>query len=83
MNRAQAVENQRETNKNTLFLSSEGKTAKEVQEIFTTSINPSKDKVNIKKLKTTQNILIVELDSDKDMEKLTQLPKLRDVNLKM
>ena len=57
---------------------SDGKSPKEVQEIFTKNVNPSKDKINIRKLKTTQSILIIEVDSDKDIEKLNQLPKLKE-----
>lgn len=64
----------------TLFVSGKGKeTAKEIQAAFTKNINPAKDKIKIKSIRTTNKMLVVGTESESDMNKLKTNTKLNGV----
>lgn len=55
----------------TLFIiSKKGESGKKVQEIFTKTLNPAKDKIRIKTMRTTNKALIVETEDESDLNKI-------------
>lgn len=65
--------------KNTLFITSnKGEEIKTIQEKFTKNINPAKEGIKIRNMRTTQKMLIVETESKEDLEKITMNQKLKD-----
>lgn len=51
--------------------------------ILTTTITPAKDKVNVKKIMTTDKMLILETQTRNDIEKIQNNDKLKTYNLKI
>ena len=64
------IQKQKEDRKHTVFVSSAGKEAKEVQKLLTSNINPIKDKIRIRSIRTVNKLVIVETSSKQDIEKL-------------
>ena len=72
----QTIQRKSESQKYTVFVSADGKDAKAVQKILTTEINPTKEKIQIKNMRNTKNLVIVETGSREDAEKLMKNTKL-------
>ena len=80
----QVIQKQRVDKKHTVFISSsEGKDAKEIQKILTTSVNPVTDRIKIRNMRTVNKLLIVETGSQGDVEKLQGHKKLEELNIKV
>ena len=75
--RTEKINNTRASPKHMAFISAQGKTAKEVQKIFTQTVNPSKDKIKINNLKSTERSVIIETDTAEDIAKLVNLETLK------
>ena len=69
--------------KHTLFVTAEGKDAKEIRRVFTENVFPVKDKLRISKLRTTQKLLIVETEAKEDIDKLRNMKSLKRNNIKV
>ena len=63
--------------------SKDGKTSKDVQRIFTENINPVKDKLKIRNIRSTENTLIIETETETDAEKIINHASLKDKNIKL
>lgn len=64
--------------KHTLFITAKNKneTIKEVQKNFTTNLNPVKERIRIKNIRKTNNTLIVETETNEDLQKIKNNIKL-------
>lgn len=64
-----AIKNSQE--KHTIFITSQtGENIKAVQEKFCKQVNPVKDRIKIKNMRSTNKVLIVETESKQDLEKI-------------
>ena len=80
----QVIQKQRVDKRHTVFISSsEGKDAKEIQKILTTSVNPVSDRIKIRSMRSVNKLLIVETGSQGDVEKLQGHKKLEELNIKV
>ena len=61
----------------TVFISAKDKSSKDLQKIMTQNINPAKDKINIRSMRSTEKVLILETESEKDIEKLNENEALK------
>ena len=64
-------------------MTAEGKSAKEVQKILTSQVKPAQDKIQIRNMRTTDKVVIVETNSIADIEKLKTHEKLKESNVRI
>lgn len=69
--------------KHTLFISGGNKNSKDIQKIVTQTINPTKDRIRIKNIRTTEKLVILETETEEDLTKIQENEKLKQQNLKM
>jgi hypothetical protein len=75
-----AIERAKAKPQTTIFLSSKkGEAIKKVKETFVKSVDPIKEKIQIKAIKSVGKVLIVETQSDTDAKKLIEHKKLKDL----
>ena len=77
----QVIQKHKEDRKYTVFVSSAGKEAKEVQKLLTSNINPIKDKIRIRSMRTVNKLVIVETSSQEDIEKLQGHKTLKQLKI--
>ena len=56
----------------TVFISAPGRTSKEIQKIMTQTIKPSRDKINIRTIRSTEKVLILETETEDDLKKINE-----------
>ena len=59
------------TLRHTLFISATDKNSKEIQRIMTENVKPSRDKINIRSIRSTAKVLILETETEEDIPKLS------------
>lgn len=63
----------------TLFITGkDGEAVKEVQNHLTRNVNPRKEKIKIKSMRTTKNVLILETETQEDANKIMQNEKISE-----
>ena len=77
----QVIQKQKEDRNHTVFVSSAGKEAKEVQKLLTSNVNPIKDKIRIRSMRTVNKLVIVETSSREDIDKLQGHKTLEQVKI--
>lgn len=77
------VQRSLEVKKHVLFITSEGRSSKDVQKIVTENIKPGKDKIKIKNLRSTDRTVIIETETEQDINKIMTRDELVRLNLKM
>lgn len=82
MAKQQLVKESTQKQKHTVFLTSEGKNGKDVQLALTKTINPAKNKIKIRRMRTIANAVIIETESKEDSEKLLKNEDIKKANLK-
>jgi Arginine methyltransferase-interacting protein, contains RING Zn-finger len=65
----------------TVFISKEGKSSKEVQCLVTTLVSPARDGIKVKRMRSTPKTLILETNDESDVAKLTTHRGLKNEQL--
>lgn len=63
--------------RHTLFISGKDKNSKEIQKIMTENVKPGRDKINIRSMRSTEKVLIVETETEEDILKLNNNEALK------
>ena len=72
------IEENKDRSKHTLFITSRNnEDIKEVQKQFTKIVNPTKEKIKIRSLRTTKSAVIVETENEEDAKKILENRKLK------
>ena len=74
---------EQQTPKHTVFISSKGKQSKEFQKILTETIKPMRDEINIRSIRSTENVLILETESEEESIRLMEVRNWKKYYLKI